>query len=77
MKTISFTSNTFLMPHSENWKILKKNFLLKFNSLNNFENILLDNSSDFNVILLTIQDLIEYPLCDLSTKNKNLKKKKN
>jgi len=76
MKTISFTSNTFLMPQSESWKILKKKFLLKFNSLNNFENILLDNSSDFNVILLTIQDLIEYPLYDLSTKNKNLKKKK-
>jgi FkbH-like protein len=76
MKTISFTSNTFLMPQSESWKILKKNFLLKFNSLNNFENILLDNNSDFNVILLTIQDLIEYPLYDLSTKNKNLKKKK-
>jgi FkbH-like protein len=74
MKTISFTSNTFLMPQSESWKILKKNFLLKFNSLNNFENILLDNNSDFNVILLTIQDLIEYPLYDLSTKNKNLKK---
>ena len=64
------------MPESESWKILKKKFLLKFNNLNNFENILLDNSSDFNVVLLTIQDLIEYPLYDLSIKNKNLKKKK-
>lgn len=76
MKTISFTSNTFLMPESEGWKMLKKNFFLKFNNFNHFENILLDTSSDFNVVLLTIQDLIEYPLYDLSIKNKNLKIKK-
>jgi FkbH-like protein len=65
---IFFSGSFFLMSNSNSWNRLKKKYKLKFNNYRFYDQIL-NNESDYNVIILNFKDLISYPIHDISLSN--------
>ena len=65
---IFFSGSFFLMSNSSSWNRLKKKYKLKFNNYRFYDQIL-NNKSDYNVIILNFKDLISYPIHDISLSN--------
>jgi len=59
-KIISLTSSAFLIDKSQLWDPLKKNYKLIFNDYRFYDKILNQNA-DFNVVILSFKDLINFP----------------
>ena len=69
-KQISFTSSSYLFDDPNIWGELKDNFNLVFNDYRLYEQISSD-TSDYDVVILSFKDLIDYPIFDISHKNEN------
>jgi FkbH-like protein len=65
---IFFTSTFYLMSNSKSWSRLKKFYKLKFSNYR-FYNQILNNKSDYNIVILNFKDLVNYPIYDISIKN--------
>ena len=70
MSSITISGSSYLIPNSNAWDIIKKNNDVKFTNYNNFDEILIDNKSDYIVCVINFKDLIDFPLNDISEKNK-------
>jgi len=68
-KTISLTSSSFLINDSPIWNSLRKSYVLNFNEYRFYDQIL-KQESDFDVVILNFKDLVNYPIFDISKKNK-------
>ena len=66
-KKISLTSSAFLIDKSQLWDPLKKNYKLIFNDYRFYDKILNQNA-DFNVVILSFKDLINFPIYEISKK---------
>ena len=69
-KKIFFTSSFFLINESSIWNSLRKSYELNFNGYRFYDQIL-QQESDFDVVILSFKDLVNYPIFDISIKNKN------
>ena len=69
-KKISFSSSSFLIDNDPIWEPLKKKFKLNFNDYRFYDQIL-NQEADFDVVILSFKDLIDYPIFEISKKNKN------
>ena len=69
-KKISFTSSSYLFDDPNIWGELKDNFNLVFNDYRLYDQISFD-STDYDGVILSFKDLINYPIYDISTKNEN------
>lgn len=56
------------MSNSKSWSRLKKFYKLKFSNYR-FYNQILNNKSDYNIVILNFKDLVNYPIYDISIKN--------
>lgn len=70
MSSITICGSSYLIPNSNAWDIIKKKNDVKFTNYNNFDEILIDNKSDYFVCVINFKDLIDFPLNDISEKNK-------
>jgi FkbH-like protein len=68
-KKISLTSSSFLINESSIWNSLRKSYQLNFNEYRFYDQIL-KQESDFDVVILNFKDLVNYPIFDISLKNK-------
>ena len=66
---ITICGTSYLIPNSNAWDIIKKNNNVKFTNYNNFDEILIDNNTDYFVCVINFKDLIDFPLNDISEKN--------
>lgn len=66
---ITICGTSYLLPNSNAWDIIKKNNDVKFTNYNNFDEILIDNNTDYFVCVINFKDLIDFPLNDISEKN--------
>ncbi|MDC0465789.1 HAD-IIIC family phosphatase [Candidatus Pelagibacter sp.] len=69
-KKISFTSSSYLFDDPNIWGKLKDNFKLIFNDYRLYDQVSSD-TSDYDVVILSFKDLINYPISDISKKNEN------
>ena len=67
-KKISFTSSSYLFNDSNIWGELSNNFNLVFNEYRLYDQISSD-TSDYDIVILSFKDLINYPIHDISIKN--------
>lgn len=69
-RKISFTSSSYLFDDPNIWGELSDNFNLVFNEYRLYDQISSD-TSDYDIVILSFKDLINYPIHDISKKNAN------
>ena len=67
-RKISFTSSSYLFDEPNIWGELSDNFNLVFNEYRLYDQISSD-TSDYDIVILSFKDLIDYPIHDISKKN--------